>query len=49
MEAHSRWLITEALRRMGWNQTRAAGLLKLQRTYLTKLMKQKKIPSRPAP
>lgn len=48
MEAHSRWLITEALRRTGWNQTQAAGFLKLQRTYLTKLMKQKKVPSRPS-
>ena len=48
MEAHSRWLITQALRRTGWNQTQAAVILKLQRTYLTKLMKQKKIPSRPS-
>ena len=48
MEAHSRWLITQALRRTGWNQTQAAVLLKLQRTYLTKLMKQKQIPSRPS-
>ena len=48
MEAHSRWLITQALRRTGWNQTQAAVLLKLQRTYLTKLMKQKQISSRPA-
>lgn len=48
MEAHSRWLITQALRRTGWNQTQAAVLLKLQRTYLTKLMKQKQISSRPS-
>ncbi|NOS79054.1 MAG: sigma-54-dependent Fis family transcriptional regulator [Nitrospira sp.] len=48
MEAHSRWLITEALRRTGWNQTQAAASLKLQRTYLTKLMKQKNIPSKPS-
>jgi DNA-binding NtrC family response regulator len=48
MEAHSRWLITEALRRVGGNRTRAAGILNLQRTYLTKLMKQKKIPPRPS-
>lgn len=48
MEAHSRWLITEALRRAGGNQTQAAGILELQRTYLTKLMKQKQIPARPA-
>lgn len=48
MEAHSRWLITEALRRTGWNQTQAAAFLKLQRTYLTKLMKQKMISARPS-
>ena len=48
MEAHSRWLITQALRRTGWNQTQAAVFLKLQRTYLTKLMKQKKILPRPS-
>ena len=48
MEAHSRWLITQALRRTGWNQTQAAVFLKLQRTYLTKLMKQKNIPSKPS-
>lgn len=48
MEAHSRWLITQALRRTGWNQTQAAVFLQLQRTYLTKLMKQKKIPSKPS-
>jgi transcriptional regulator with PAS, ATPase and Fis domain len=43
MESHSRWLITEALRRTGWNQTKAAASLKLQRTYFTRLLKQKKI------
>ena len=48
METHSRWLITEALRRMGWNQTRAAAILKIQRTYLTKMMKQKKISPKPS-
>jgi DNA-binding NtrC family response regulator len=46
MESHSRWLITEALRRTGWNQTKAAAILKLQRTYFTRLLKQKKIPTR---
>ncbi|MBH0177987.1 MAG: sigma-54-dependent Fis family transcriptional regulator [Nitrospira sp.] len=44
MESHSRWLITEALRRTGWNQTKAAAILQLQRTYFTKLLKQKNIP-----
>jgi DNA-binding NtrC family response regulator len=47
MESHSRWLITEALRRTGWNQTKAAASLKLQRTYFTRLLKQKKIPLKP--
>lgn len=42
MESHSRWLITEALRRTGGNQTKATAILKLQRTYFTKLLKQKK-------
>lgn len=43
MESHSRWLIQEALRRTEGNQTKAAALLKLQRTYFTKLLKQKGI------
>jgi len=43
MESHSRWLIREALRRSDGNQTKAAALLKLQRTYFTKLLKQKGI------
>ena len=47
MESHSRWLILEALRKTGWNQTRAAAILNLQRTYFTKLLKQKKISTRP--
>jgi DNA-binding NtrC family response regulator len=47
MESHSRWLITEALRRTGWNQTKAAAILKLQRTYFTRLLKQKNIPAKP--
>jgi len=43
MESHSRWLIHEAMRKAKGNQTRAAALLKLQRTYFTKLLKQKGI------
>ncbi|TKS61403.1 MAG: Fis family transcriptional regulator [Nitrospira sp.] len=43
MESHSRWLIREALRRTEGNQTKAAAMLKLQRTYFTKLLKQKGI------
>ena len=46
MEAYSRKILEEALRRNGWNQTRAAEELGLQRTYLTKLLRQKEIPSR---
>jgi len=47
MEAYSRKLIEEALQRNGWNQTRAAEELGLQRTYLTKLLRQKDISGRP--
>jgi DNA-binding NtrC family response regulator len=34
MDAYSRKIIEEALRRAAWNQTKAAELLGLQRTYL---------------
>jgi DNA-binding NtrC family response regulator len=47
MDAYSRKVIEEALRRNGWNQTRASEELGLQRTYLTKLLRQKDIPGRP--
>lgn len=47
MEAYSRKLLEEALRRAGWNQTKAAELLGLQRTYLTRLIKQRGISTRP--
>lgn len=47
MEAYSRKVLEEALRRNGWNQTRAAEELKLQRTYFTKLLRQKQISVRP--
>ena len=46
MEAHSRQVLEEALRRNDWNQTRAAEELGLQRTYLTKLLRQKDISGR---
>ena len=46
MEAYSRKVIEEALRRNGWNQTRASEELGLQRTYLTKLLRQKEISGR---
>jgi DNA-binding NtrC family response regulator len=47
MDAYSRKVIEEALRRNGWNQTRASEELGLQRTYLTKLLRQKDILGRP--
>jgi len=47
MEAYSRKVIEEALRRNGWNQTKASEELGLQRTYLTKLLRQKDIQGRP--
>src|SRR5262245_13577424 len=47
MEAYSRKVIEEALCRNGWNQTRASEELGLQRTYLTKLIRQKNIQTRP--
>jgi DNA-binding NtrC family response regulator len=46
MEAYSRWVLEEALKKNDWNQTRAAETLGLQRTYFTKLLRQKQIPGR---
>jgi DNA-binding NtrC family response regulator len=47
MDAYSRKVIEDALRRNGWNQTKASEELGLQRTYLTKLLRQKDISGRP--
>jgi len=47
MDAYSRRILEDALRRNGWNQTRAAEELGLQRTYLTKLLRQREISGRP--
>jgi DNA-binding NtrC family response regulator len=47
MDAYSRKLIENALRRNGWNQTKAAVELGLQRTYFTKLLRQKRIAGKP--
>ncbi len=41
MEGYSRKVLEEALRRTGWNQTKAAEMLGLQRTYLTRLLRQR--------
>jgi DNA-binding NtrC family response regulator len=46
MEAYSRQVLEEALRRNEWNQTRTAEELGLQRTYLTKLLRHKEISGR---
>lgn len=42
MEEHSRHIITRALERADGNQTKAAEFLRLQRTYLARLLKQQK-------
>ncbi|KAF4516091.1 hypothetical protein B566_EDAN000329 [Ephemera danica] len=42
MDAHSRHIITRALEKAGGNQTHAAELLHLQRTYLARLIKQQR-------
>jgi len=47
MDAYSQKLIEAALSRHGWNQTKAAAELGLQRTYLTKLLRQRKISGKP--
>jgi DNA-binding NtrC family response regulator len=47
MEQYSRKVIEEALRRVGWNQTKAAELLGLQRTYLTRLIRQRGVSAKP--
>jgi len=48
LESYSKTLILSALRKTEWNQTKAAALLNLQRTYFTKLLKQKQIPTKPS-
>ena len=42
MEAHSRHIIEQALEDADGNQTKAADRLKLQRTYLARLLKQQR-------
>jgi len=42
MEQHSRYIIARAMERAEGNQTKAAESLKLQRTYLARLLKQQK-------
>jgi transcriptional regulator with GAF, ATPase, and Fis domain len=47
MEGYSRKVLEEALRRSAWNQTKAAELLGLQRTYLTRLLRQRGVSVKP--
>lgn len=47
LDRYSRKLIEQALSRAGWNQTKAAKSLGIQRTYLTKLLRQKGISGHP--
>ena len=47
MEGYSRKVLEEALRRTGWNQTKAAEMLGLQRTYLTRLLRQRGVSVKP--
>lgn len=48
MELYSRKVIEEALHRSDWNQTRAAELLGLTRSYLTRLIRLKGVRTKPS-
>ena len=39
LDRHSRFLLTQALTQTGWNQTKAAEVLQIHRSYLVRLMK----------
>ena len=47
MDAYSRKILEETLRKHGWNQTKAAEELGLQRTYLTKLLQKRDVAGKP--
>jgi DNA-binding NtrC family response regulator len=47
MDAYSRKILEETMRKHGWNQTKAAEELGLQRTYLTKLLQKRDVTSKP--
>ena len=47
MEEHSRYIIARAIDEAEGNQTKAADRLKLQRTYLARLIKQQKVKEKP--
>lgn len=43
LERYSTRILEKVMRRSNWSQTKAAELLRLQRTYLARLLKQKGI------
>ncbi|GJL64320.1 MAG: hypothetical protein NPIRA04_29740 [Nitrospirales bacterium] len=43
IERYSRHILEQALRRSNWSQTKAADLLQLERTYLSRLLKQQEM------
>jgi len=47
MGEHSRYIIDRAIEEAQGNQTKAADRLKLQRTYLARLIKQQKVKEEP--
>ena len=47
IDAYSRKILEETLHKHGWNQTKAAEELGLQRTYLTKLLQKRDVASKP--
>ncbi len=47
MDAYSRMILEKTLHKHGWNQTKAAEELGLQRTYLTKLLLKREIAGKP--
>ena len=47
MDTYSRKILEDALKRNDWNQTKASEELGLQRTYFTKMLRQKQISGRP--
>ena len=47
MDAYSRMILEKTLHKHGWNQTKAAEELGLQRTYLTKLIQKRDVATKP--
>jgi DNA-binding NtrC family response regulator len=47
MEEHGRYIIERAIEEAAGNQTKAADRLKIQRTYLARLIKRQKMREKP--